>query len=168
MKKINVNEPRDYSKDKRVTKYHIPEGIFEIEGETDFFNIGSNISITLTEDFIVSTQKEYRTDEETWVGKEYCIVGIDFDFGDLILIKLDEPKLPVYLMHDDYENIIKIANSFSQYIETMQFVISLNLEKAEERKKALNCVRKYFTKDGYEDFKDALEIEFDDDEDLDC
>ena len=63
-----------------------------------------------------------------WAGDEYVIIGYDTTRGfgpDPIIMKVDEKDLPIYyLMTDsgDWKNPTKIADSFDDYIEIMDYI----------------------------------------------
>ena len=62
---------------------------------------------------------------EDWTGDEYVIIGHDESIGDgpdPIIIKIDDPKLPVFYFATEYEDWSKptqIANSLDDYIAIM-------------------------------------------------
>lgn len=74
----------------------------------------------------------YNPKEETviedWTGDEYVIIGYDGSIGDgpdPIIIKTDEPELPVYYFATEYEDWKKpnlIAKSLDDYIKIMQMI----------------------------------------------
>ena len=54
---------------------------------------------------------------EEWIGESFYVIGFDILLGDPIIVKVDEESYPVYsMMHDDWSNLNKIANSYEDFI----------------------------------------------------
>jgi len=70
----------------------------------------------------------YRVDDDgvkikDWIGEEYYVIGDDSMCGDPIIVKSDEPELPIYFMaHDDWNSLEKIANSVEDFAKILKMI----------------------------------------------
>lgn len=91
-----------------------------------------------SKDVFDDAQIGYRIDEEgkkieDWIGEEYYVIGDDSMCGDPIIVKSDEPELPIYFMfHDDWDSLEKIANSVEDFAKILKMISEVDWTQENE------------------------------------
>jgi len=89
------------------------------------------IEIINAEDF-ESSQDGYRfnslknepiEDWKTMVGENFYVIGFETDLGDPIIADTGTEGFPIYfMMHDYWESLCKIADSFDEFIDNLKAI----------------------------------------------
>lgn len=83
---------------------------------------------------------------EDWnalVGENYYVIGFDTDLGDPIIADAGTEGFPIYsMMHDYWESLEKVANSFDKFIENLKAIEKIINIKHQDRATIRKFVRK--------------------------
>ena len=82
-------------------------------------------------------------DWNTLVGENYYVIGFDEDLGDPIIADAGTEGFPIYsMMHDDWESLEKIANSFDEFINNLKSIENIINTPNQDRSTIRKFVRK--------------------------
>ena len=81
---------------------------------------------------------------EDWneiVGENFYVIGNETDLGDPIIADAGTEGFPVYfMMHDDWESIEKIANSFDEFVANLKAIEELIKVPNQDRETIKNFI----------------------------
>ena len=98
------------------------------EEKLDDLLIGLNQFRFYNKDDIGEGQIGYRCNADyvkldDWIGDNYFVIGYEIILGDLILVNVDDSKLPIYsLVRDDFSICYKISNSIEDYHKILNMI----------------------------------------------
>lgn len=92
-------------------------------------------------------------DWNTLVGEKYYVIGFDKDLGDPIIADAGTEGFPIYsMMHDDWESLEKIANSFDEFINNLKSIENIINTPNQDRSTIRKFVRKLDKENNTNDF----------------
>ena len=122
-----------------------------IELVDDTFLDGAQIGFRVSED-----GKEI----EDWLGDAYYVIGYDSLLGDPIIVKVDEEEYPVYsMMHDGWEYVDKVANSYESFLTVMKFINELSEKDGFNKEEVLNEIKEIVGEDALDYWDTFLQTE---------
>ena len=92
-------------------------------------------------------------DWNTLVGENYYVIGFDTDLGDPIIADAGTEGFPIYyMMHDDWESLEKVANSFDEFINNLKSIENIVNTQNQDRSTIRKFVRKLDKENNTNDF----------------
>ncbi len=91
------------------------------------------------------------------IGENFYVVGFETSLGDVIIADAGTKGFPIYfMMHDDWDSIMKVANSFNEFIENLkQIENAVNVEN-QDKEVIQKLVEKLDNENGANDFYEDL------------
>jgi len=77
------------------------------------------------------------------VGKNFYVIGSETNLGDPIIADAGTQGFPIYfMMHDDWESLEKVANSFDEFILNLKTIDKMINDERQNRSEIRKLVRK--------------------------
>ena len=81
-------------------------------------------------------------DWKTMIGENFYVIGFEAMLGDPIIADAGTEGFPIYnMMHDDWESLRKVANSFDEFMENLSEIEKL-INEHKGRDSIYNLVKK--------------------------
>lgn len=129
--------------------------------DIDDVEVGLSIIHLYSKEEFADAQIGYRITKKgekikEWVGDNYYVIGNDSCCGDPIIVDTSDSKLPVYSMfHDDWSMLVKITNSYEQYLDILKEIDNTDLSDEDSCNKLTDKILKSTPKEG-NDYWEAL------------